>query len=356
MAFSLRSLFTSGSHDSERIIGVDFGASSVKVVELEHSDSDIPVLKTYGELQLGPYNQASVGALVELDFEQKKEALVDVMRESQVESRQGVFVMPLRSSFVTPMTITGVTAENFDAKVRVEARKYIPVPLTDVKLEWVDITDDTVTGKDLHELLLVAIQNEILEEQRRLMDSVGMSAQPSEIECFSLMRAVQSDEPADVAIIDFGAQTSKLYIANGTDLLRIHRVRAGGHLVTERLKQLYNLSFEDAELLKRTTAAKPADADVRQTLVSVFDRSLQEFARAISQYEARTGRPLQAVYVAGATAKMHTLLDLTRDALQREVTLANPFAKVSYPPFLEDTLVDIGPNFAVALGAAFRSL
>jgi len=40
--------------------------------------------------------------------------------------------------------------------------------------------------------------------------------------------------------------------------------------------------------------------------------------------------------------------------LDRSVELVNPFNKVAYPAFLEDTLIEIGPTFSVALGAALR--
>ena len=42
--------------------------------------------------------------------------------------------------------------------------------------------------------------------------------------------------------------------------------------------------------------------------------------------------------------------------LSREVALADPFAKVAYPAFMEDILKQVGPSFTVAIGVALREM
>jgi Tfp pilus assembly PilM family ATPase len=37
------------------------------------------------------------------------------------------------------------------------------------------------------------------------------------------------------------------------------------------------------------------------------------------------------------------------------VVVADPFSKVAYPAFLEDTLKEAGPSFAVAIGVALKA-
>lgn len=356
MAFSLKSIFGSaGSGDSEasRSIGIDFGSSAIKVVELELVD-DKPTLKTYGELQLGPYGEKSVGETVDLPYEKRKEALVDVLREAQVQSRRGVFVTPLEGSFVVSITVQLRKGETLETKVPVEARKYIPVPMADVALDWADISSPELAKQNLNEVLLVAIQNQMLEEQRRLMDAVSMRTQPTEIECFGAIRALHKEEAEQQVIIDIGAETSKLYVSFEGLLHRIHRASAGGQIVTNRLATLYSIPFEDAELLKRTASAEQA-ADSRHTVGSVFERSMQEFRRVIEQYEARVGSQVAVVTLTGSTAKLPFLKEYVREMLQRDVEIARPFDLVQYPAFLEDTLTEVGPNFTVAVGAALRS-
>lgn len=46
---------------------------------------------------------------------------------------------------------------------------------------------------------------------------------------------------------------------------------------------------------------------------------------------------------------------LLKESLRKDIEVANPFTKVAYPAFMEDTMKNIGPSFTVALGAALRN-
>ena len=83
--------------NTANVVGIDIGSSSIKVVELEDRAGVITLL-TYGEIQLGPYVEKSLGSAVQLNPKQEQAALVDVIRESAVKSGQAVFAMPLSSS------------------------------------------------------------------------------------------------------------------------------------------------------------------------------------------------------------------------------------------------------------------
>ena len=82
------------------------------------------------------------------------------MRESNVKAKDGVLAIPLTASFVTVVPISIKPGESLEGKIRVQARKYIPVPLQDVTLDWTELNaygDEEVV---VHEILLAAIQNE----------------------------------------------------------------------------------------------------------------------------------------------------------------------------------------------------
>lgn len=358
MAFGLKNIFSSlgkkVGKTPKKVVGVDVGASSVKVVELEQTDKAI-TLRTYGELQLGPYAEKALGEPTSLEHQKLTEALVDVVRESNVQARDGVLAIPLSSSFVTVIPITVKEGETIDSKIRVEARKYIPVPLSDITLDWSELHTYGDKKAMVHEILLAAVQNEAYERYRTLMSSVKMVSQPSEIEVFSAVRGIYNPEDMSLAVIDLGAETNKLYIAKEGALERIHRVYDGGATCTRRLAQLLDMSFEEAENMKRSYVRSDESArDVHKTYVSTVERSLQEFKRVIEQYEARLGEPIKRVALTGGAASFDGAEAYLSDVLNREVKKVHPFSKVAYPAFLEDTLSEIGVSFATALGAALR--
>jgi len=342
---------------SNGVLGIDIGSSSMKVVELQDRKGVI-TLVTYGEVQLGPYAGKQVGESVVLDPKQEQEALIDVIRESAVKARKAVFAMPLSSSFVTNVSIEADADADLAAMVRVEARKVIPASLSEVTLDWAEVDISKKEEKEesgRRNVLIAAIQNSALERFKVLMQFAGMQQPPTEIECFSTIRSLYNSAEPDVAIIDIGAVSSKLYIARKGLLMRMYRIRAGGAIATKRISEVLEVDFEKAEELKYT-ADKQEDnfADIRRAHHSSYDRAFREFNQVLREYEQKTDATFGTIYLSGGGALFPGVDAHLKEALDREVVLANPFTKVAYPAFMEDTMREIGPSFTVALGAAMR--
>lgn len=359
MAFNFKTVFsslkTAANEQLTKVVGIDMGSSSVKVVELEMRD-DVIALSTYGELQLGPYAEAGMGNTVKLPLPKRIEAIVDVMRESKVGAKNAVLSLPLADSFVTIMSLAAKHDEDISPRVNVEARKYIPVPISDVALEWTEIEQDKPKEALAREVLIAAIQNEALADMKAILDAIAMTSRPSEIELFSTLRAVTKENDTSLAVIDVGASMTKLYIAQSGSLRRIHRVQGAGAQATLALSKELQLSFEDAENLKRNYEPDSEHGPlIKKIMSSTFERAFQEFKRVMSQYELRSGKPIDRLVLTGGSALFPDLQPFASYAFDAEVQITNPFAKVAYPAFMEDTLKEISPIFTVAVGAALRT-
>jgi type IV pilus assembly protein PilM len=357
MKFSFSGLFQGGGARTklpQSVVGIDIGSGAIKVVEVELRN-DMRVLKTYGELQLGPYGNTGLGNVVELDERKKTEALTDVMREAGVNAKTGVLSLPLASSFVTIMSLTAKPEENIEPRVRVEARKYIPIPLQDVTLDWTELAPLGKNPDNVREVLIVAVQNDAYGQMTNIMQTVQKFSQPSEIELFSTLRSLDKSTDTSLAVLDLGAGTSKLYIAHEGMLRKIHRVRIGGAQATVRLGELIGGTFEENENRKRSyTPDSERAADIKRAVVSTFERPFQEFQRVLAQHEMKVGAPVSRVVLSGGSAIFPELLPFASYMFDRTVERANPFANVAYPAFMEQQLTTIAPTFSVAIGAALR--
>ena len=135
----------------------------------------------------------------------------------------------------------------------------------------------------------------------------------------------------------------------------MHRVRAGGAIATARLAELQDISFEEAELHKQTIVRSQSDfANLQKAHNSSYERAFREFGQVIREYENKSGKSVEMVYLAGGGSLFPGTDAQLREALKKEVIMANPFKKVAYPAFMQDTMQEIGPAFTVALGAAIR--
>jgi len=347
-----------GSTSTDTVVGIDIGSSSMKVVELKQSKGVI-TLSTYGEVQLGPYANREIGESVSLDTLKEQQALVDIIRESAVKARNAVFAMPLSSSFVTNVSIEADADADLSALVRIEARKVIPASLSEITLDWAEVEmtkTELATEQNKRNVLIAAIQNSALERYKILMQFAGLVKPPTEIECFSVIRSLFTSEEEDIAIIDIGAVSAKLYIARKGLLMRMHRIRAGGAVASKQISQVLEVDFETAEKMKYAADRKNSSfAELKRAHDSSYDRAFREFRQVLTEYEEKTGITLDSVHLSGGGALFPGIDTHLSQAINREVIPANPFSKVAYPAFMEDIMDEIGPSFTVALGAALRS-
>ena len=350
------------SGEDKGVVGIDIGSSSIKVVQLKllHGSA---ALETYGELQLGPYAKTDIGRATNLDPARLAEALVDIMREASVSSREVALGISYSSSFITVITLPSNNPGQLASMVPIEARKYIPVPVNEVTIDWFVIPDPRGAAKapaknPSTRILLAAIHNEALSKYRTVAKTAALNVGFTEIEIFSTIRSSVLENDGVVALLDLGAATTKLYIVADGIVQKTHSMTVGSQDMTLSLSQALQLSVADAEELKRQVGLTDAGNDprIKQSLNFTLERILSELHRVLAAYETSSGTKVSKVVLAGGGVLLQGPLEYATAYFERTVTVADPFSKVEYPAFLEDTLKEAGPSFAVAIGVALRRL
>ena len=67
-------------------------------------------------------------------------------------------------------------------------------------------------------------------------------------------------------------------------------------------------------------------------------------------------KEIKKIILAGGSALLPGLADYLNERLKSEIEIADPFYNISYPPVLEQTVKEMGPTYAVAIGMALRGL
>ncbi len=347
------------------VLGVDMGASSVKIVQLR-IEREQAVLETYGELSTGPYNEKHVGQAVRLADKKQSEVITDVIRETGATAKQAVIAMPLRNSFVTLLKMPLLGEDDLKTAMQYEARRYIPIPLAEVVVDWWRLPDDTheregsiaTAPKKTADILLVAIPKDVVDKYQRIAADAGLEAIAYEIETFSLMRSVMGRERQGILVADFGAVSTKMAILDKGIIRASHGFDKGFQDITIALVESLGIDFERAEIIKRETGMSqlPEHQGTLKILSPLIDFILIELERFAANYTKRYGISISKIYLAGGGAAMPGLVDYMVKKFGVEVFVANPFSKVVYPTFFQPVLRDIGPSFAVAVGSGLRGL
>ncbi len=360
MAFDLSTLTSLLKTDTTKaavrsgVLGIDIGTSSIKVVQLKDVKG-VPTLETYGELQLGPYEGIDLGRGTHLPTPKLVEALIDILREAGATAKDATFALSYNASFTTTIQIPTLEQEKLGTMVPVEARKYIPVSLSKVELNWFPLAihpEEKTTS-----VLVSAIYNEAQERYNNIMSGSALKVVLSEIEIFSMIRSVLAPTDDVVAILDCGASSTRLCIVKKGVVVKTHSIILSGVELTSALAKNLAIEFKNAENLKREVGlrGKESDARIQKTVISTFERGLREIHTVIKRYEEEDKVTVQKVVLCGSGALLKGMEVYIQDMFSRPVVHANSFSKVAYPAFLEDTLTQAGPTFAVAVGVALRA-
>ncbi len=368
------STFT-GQDKDDSVLGIDIGSSSIKVVQLRSAKGSA-ILETYGEIALGPYGGVAVGKATKLATDKLAAALSDVMKEANVTATHAGVAIPFSSSLISIIDLPEVDKEQLKRMIPIEARKYIPIPISEVTLDWFAIPKEereqdafdrvekeTPMQKKGQEVLLAAIHNDILRAYQTVTETTGLVVNFFEIEIFSAIRSSLGHATAPIAIIDIGASSAKIYVVERGIVRLSHLLNIGAQQMTEILGRSLDWTFEKAERMKRETGlnespmySREENDRMHEALSSPLSRIFAEANRVLVTYGKRYNRNVSKVVLIGGGASLPNLTPFAHEAMHIDVEVAHPFARVESPAFLEDVLRTIGPGFATAVGVGLRRL
>ena len=195
--FFLKNLFKKGNY--KNVLGIDIGVSSIKFVQLKRKHGRA-VLEAYGERSLLPYLEKNSVDHPDADVSQISQALIDLLQEHNATSKVCAISIPIMSSLISFIKLPNINPNQLAKSIPLEARKYIPVPLSEVSMDYLIIPEENslseyqknkevIPKKDI-DVLLTVIHNNVLDRNREIAKITKLELSFSEIEIFSSMRVV----------------------------------------------------------------------------------------------------------------------------------------------------------------------
>jgi len=136
-----------------------------------------------------------------------------------------------------------------------------------------------------------------------------------------------------------------------------HSFDIAGNEFTQMIAKSLNVDYKEAEDLKRKYGLRPSEEkNIAQILYPPIDMILIEIEKIFSNFYQIEKNGVQKLILAGGTAFLPGLKEYFSEKLKIEIEIANPFSDIFCPPILDKTLKEMGPAYAIALGAAIRGL
>ena len=341
------------------MLGVDISSTTVKLLELSR-DGDRYRVESYAVAPLPSE------AVVEKNVNQ-----IDVVGGliselvTRSKTRAQLATAAVSGSAVIIQTIpmpAGLSGEDLEAQLTVEADQYIPYPLDEVALDFEEL--GPVVGRDDQvNVLLAACRQETIESRVDAIEVAGLTPAVMDVEIFAMERALAllhtqmpMAHPETIAMVDIGASMTTLSVYAGGDSVYTREQLFGGKQLTDEIMNRYDLSFEEAGRAKKQ-GGLPEDYErevlepFREAVVQQVGRSLQFFFSS-SEYTQ-----LDCIVLCGGVAAIAGLAEIIEERLSTPTIVANPFADMSVGSRVNaQALAKDAPAMMVACGLAMRSV
>ena len=249
------------------------------------------MLVTYGEVEIGPYAGLAPSQVTRLGEDKMAEVIKDLLTETKVTCKEAVMSVDSAASYVSTITVPRLPPAEERFMMPIEARKYVPIPINEVKLDWWEVPnkDETEKTKDV---VLVAVKNETLESYARIAKKLELSNLEMEIQGFSLVRSLSNNNQGLFVFVDFGAAYTTLNIVKEGVVIDMHIINHGSQESTMQLSRSLSLAVETAEETKRTDLAAVSsgsvavgdlDGDGVSEVVQAAYLSLQDRAKVVEE-------------------------------------------------------------------------
>ncbi len=352
----------------KRFLGIDIGTSSVKVVEISKFGHR-KKLENYGSISASvlykrPFRTFEKSTLL-LSSDDIAKAILAVIEEAKIKTRQVIFSIPDFSTFFTNFVLPPMSQEEIPQAVRYEARQHIPLPLGEVTLDWQVIENKPLAGKTTNlKILLVAVPNEVINQYQTIARLSQLELVSLEAEVFALVRSLIKEEEKEIlALVDIGAQSTTCSIVEKRILKMSHSFDMSGDDLTMAVSKSLNIDFFEAEKLKEKYGIKGLNSTpgedskiIKEILLPLIDVILREIEKTINNFYQQERKEIEKIIITGGTVLIPGLKEYFEAQLKKEVVISNPFSNIFYPPILEKTLEEMGPAFAIATGLALRGL
>lgn len=341
---------------SKLAVGLDVGASSIKLVRLQKRAGGY-ALRALGIKDL-PYDAMSseeikdrdavifdIQSLVDQTDPKIKDVVISISGHGVITDK---FIMDKK---------TGAEAEQ---AILFEAEQRSPFDVEDVMMDYHIIKVDEETGK--MEILLVAARNEFLKSYLDLFVDAGLRPAIVDTDAFAILNAYEMNyeiDPSRVTILmNIGFDTTNMVFLKDGFFHSTRDVSNGTRLIYEAVGQEFRLNQDMTAKALKGEMDSSIDQDMfKATVATSFEELMAGIEVAISYFKSSSGvGDLDWAVLSGGGALVPYLPELLQNKLGVPVEIFNPLRNIEYDPdlFREYQPEKVAPLLTVPIGLAAR--
>lgn len=334
---------------SQRILSIDLGTFSIKVLRVIRRVQEIEILD-YIEEPITQHSRLSHDELVGV-------ALEKILQNYELDHDVLAISFPghYLSARIIELPFSG--SKRIAQVIEGELESFIPFPLEEVFVDY-HVLDQKDEGTDV---LAVYVQEERFSKYLDGLMAVGLDPKyfcPDFADLVGLAQVSMVSQEGYYAFCDIGHNKTNLVIMEQGELKYVRTIGLGGHHFTRAIQRAFNLNFEKAESLKMARGKVYVREQEADQISRILNKVATELVMSIKQAvlgarQANSDAQIQGLYVTGGGSLLSGLTDFISFHLKMNIFPLNPLRFVQHS-FSEPE--EQSPHISQVLSTALRPI
>lgn len=360
-------------------IGLDLGAASIKMLQLEVSGDALHVVaaasRAYDD-RMTTDHSAQSGMAGAIDsrwrLDQAGDIIADLLQEHPFHGRGVVAALPRGIVHVKNLRLPQIPPDELAQAVQFEAGNIFPFKADDAIVHFLPAGMVRQGAESRQEVIVVAALKSEVDTYLERIHNWGLQVQALDVEMSAIYRCIdrfirrREDEQLVHVLVDVGARQSTVVIGRGREIHFVKQVDLGVMMLDEAISRKLSLSMTEASALRcrmgQTAIADDASQQrdpVRQAVFDAMRPVSTELAREISlclRYYSVTfrGHRPERVSIAGGGGCDQQLLAQLNSGLPIPAEMSRPLNNIDCSQVSNIDRSQPLSSWTIATGLALR--
>lgn len=337
-------------YQDKPVIGLDISSTGVKIMAI---NAKRWLVSGYGSIDLDP---AEMKSALEGGGQYLSDSIRSLVRDSiigSLPSNHAVIGIPTNRSYSRTFTLPASSESALKDAVEIEVDQYIPVPMSNLYVDYeiIERNKGTIT------VLMSAVLRSIVDNCIAAAETAGLRPIMVEPSISAVARVLRNTEDGHLpsVVIDIGLANTDVAILDGS--IRVSSGLAiGGNTFTLNIAKKMNISLENAHQLKvlNGLSAGSRQAKISRALEPNLQQILSETRKVIRYYNERLlsgDRKLEQVLIVGSGSNVPGIGEYFTDHLVMAARVASPWQQLNFNK-LPEPAKQFRPRYITVAGLA----
>ncbi len=344
---------------STPVLGIDISATAIKLLELSRSGRKYRV-ESYS---VEPLPANSVVDKNISDPNAVGEAIARAVKKSGTKLNHAAVAVSGSAVITKLITMAaGLSDDDMENQIAVEADQYIPFPLEEVAMDF-EVIGPTEGNPEQVDVLLAASRTENVDVRVAALEVGGLTPQVIDIEAFALENTIGmlagelfgGGGGQTIGVADIGSAITTFNVLEDLKIIYSRDQTFGGAQLTEDIQRRYGLSYEEAGMAKRQGGLPD---NYEPEVLEPFKESMAQQISRAQQFFFSSSQvaSIDHLILAGGCSSIPGIAELVESKVGVPTIVANPFGSMAVAGRVAaGALSNDAPAMMVACGLALRS-